>query len=82
MIWLDPDRAEHGWWHPQDCLGDRRGPGASGIGERSRGNHAAMAAIDYRQPPDVEPVGADAARTGADIGATLGRVHRIGDRQP
>jgi hypothetical protein len=30
-----------------------------------------MAAIDHGQPPDVEPVGADAARAGADRGAAL-----------
>ena len=77
-----PARAEHGWSHSQDRLGDRRRPGATGIGERPRRDHAAMAAIDYRQPPDVEPVGANAARTSADIGAPLGRIDRIGDHQP
>ena len=40
------------------------------------------AAIDHRQPPDLEPVGANAARAGADVGAALGGVDGIGDHQP
>ena len=46
----------------------------AGIGQRPRRDHLAMAAIDHRQPPDVEPVGANAARAGADIGAALGGI--------
>ncbi len=41
-----------------------------------------MAAVDHRQPPEIVPVGADAARAGADVGAPLGRIERIGDHQP
>ena len=33
-----------------------------------------MATVDHRQPPDVEPVGTNAARAGADFGAPLRRI--------
>ena len=33
-----------------------------------------MAAIDHREPPEVEPVGADAARAGTDRGTPLGGI--------
>ena len=67
---------------PQDGFRDRCGPGARSVGQRPRRDHAAMAAIDHREPPDVGAVGADAARAGADHGAALGRIDGIGDHQP
>jgi len=41
-----------------------------------------MAAIDHGQPPDVEPVGANATRAGADHRAPLRGIDGIGDNQP
>jgi hypothetical protein len=41
-----------------------------------------MAAIDHGQPPDVEPVGANAARARADRGAPFRGIDGIGDHQP
>jgi hypothetical protein len=41
-----------------------------------------MAAIDHGQPPDVEPVGANATRAGADHRAPLRSIDGIGDHQP
>jgi hypothetical protein len=41
-----------------------------------------MAAIFRHQPPDVEPVGANATRAGADHSTPLGGIHGGGDHQP
>jgi hypothetical protein len=41
-----------------------------------------MAAIDNNKPPDIQPVGADATRTGADDGTALRGIDRIEDHQP
>jgi hypothetical protein len=38
--------------------------------------------IFRHQPPDVEPVGTDATRAGADHGTPLGGIDGIGDHQP
>src|SRR3984893_7598726 len=63
--------ADARWRHAQYGFSDRRGPRAGGVGQRPRRDHLATAAIDRRQPPDIEPVGANAARAGADNGAPL-----------
>ena len=52
------------------------------VGQRPRRDHLPMAAIDHHQPPGIEPVGANAARAGADLGAALGGIDGIGDHQP
>jgi hypothetical protein len=41
-----------------------------------------MAAVDRGQPPAVRAIGADAARAGADRGATRRGVDGIEDHQP
>jgi len=41
-----------------------------------------MAAIDQRQPPDVEPVGANAARAAADVGTPLRGIDGRESNQP
>jgi len=41
-----------------------------------------MATIDCHQPPDFEPVGANAARAGADHGAPLGGIDGVQRHQP
>ena len=78
----DPGGADARRQHAQHGFRDRGGPGAGGIGQRPRRDHLAMAAVDHDQPPDVEPVGANATRAGADHRAPLRGIDGIGDHQP
>ncbi len=61
---------------------DGSGPGPGSVGQRPRRDHLAMAAVDRHQPPDVEPVGANAARAGADVSAPLRGIDGACDHQP
>ena len=78
----DLDRGNPGRGHPQHGFRDRRGPGTRCVDQRARRDDLTVPAVDHRQPPDVEPVSADAARAGADVGTPLGRVDRIEHHQP
>ena len=67
--------------HTQDGFRRRQGPGAGGNAKRAGGEHAAAAAVDNHQPPDIPPVGPNAARAGADLGPAGSGVDGIENHQ-